>query len=180
MRLLFVGPPGSGKGTQAARVASRLRVPHISTGEMFRSHVSRKTPLGMEVESLMAAGEYVPDEITGKMLAQRLAHADAADGFILDGFPRTIPQARMLDELLVETPLDLVVSLRVDDDELVGRMLSRGRADDALETIRRRLEVYQSQTAPLLEFYEPRGLVRDVDGSGSIGDITGRIVAALR
>ena len=180
MRLLFVGPPGSGKGTQAFRVAEGLGVPHISTGEMFRTHVSGGTELGKQVKALMEAGEYVPDEITGKMLAERLTHSDAAHGFILDGFPRTIPQAELLDELLVETPLDGVVSLEVAAEELMGRMLSRGRADDTPETIRRRLEVYDTQTAPLLDFYSSRGLIQPVDGSGGIGEITDRIMAVLR
>ncbi|MCQ3804945.1 MAG: adenylate kinase [bacterium] len=180
MRLLFVGPPGSGKGTQAVRVAESLGIPHISTGEMFRSHVTRGTELGKTVKELMAAGEYVPDEITGKMLAERLTHPDAARGFILDGFPRTIPQAELLDDLLSETPLDRVVLLAVDEEELMARMLSRGRADDTAETIRRRLEVYESQTAPLLDLYGPRGLLERVDGSGDMNEITGRIMAALR
>ena len=180
MRLLFVGPPGSGKGTQAVRVAEALGIPHISTGEMFRAHVSGGTELGKQVKALMEAGEYVPDEITGKMLAERLTHADAARGFILDGFPRTIPQAELLDALLAENPLDRVVLLAVDEEELTERMFSRGRADDTVETIRRRLEVYEGQTAPLLDLYGPRGLIERVDGSGDIDEITGRIMAALR
>lgn len=180
MRLLFVGPPGSGKGTQAVRVAEALGIPHISTGEMFRAHVSGGTELGKQVKALMEAGEYVPDEITGEMLAERLTHADAARGFILDGFPRTVPQAELLDALLAETPLDRVVLLAVNEGELTERMFSRGRADDTVETIRRRLEVYEGQTAPLLDLYGPRGLIEQVDGSGDIDEITGRIMAALR
>lgn len=180
MRLLLVGPPGSGKGTQAMRVAKRLGIPHISTGEMFRAHVAGGTELGTQVKALMEAGEYVPDEITGKMLTQRLTHSDAGQGFILDGFPRTIPQAQLLDELLAQTPLNAVVSLEVKNDELMDRMLSRGRADDTPETIRRRLEVYEGQTAPLLEFYDAAGLIQSVDGSGDIDEITERIMAALR
>ena len=174
-----MGPPGSGKGTQAIRVAGRLGIPHISTGEMFRRHVSEGTALGRQVKALMEAGEYVPDEVTGEMLAGRLTHPDAAEGFILDGFPRTIPQAELLDRLLLESPLDGVVSLEVDSDELMGRMLSRGRADDTADTIRRRLEVYEGQTAPLLDFYEDRELIRPVNGSGAIDEITERIMAAL-
>ena len=179
MRLLFVGPPGSGKGTQAIRVAERLRIPHISTGEMFRRHVSEGSALGRQVQALMEAGEYVPDEVTGEMLAERLTHSDTAGGFILDGFPRTIPQAELLDGLLRENPLDGVVSLEVDSDELMGRMLSRGRADDTPETIGRRLEVYEGQTAPLLDFYDAQGLIRPVSGSGAIDEITERIMAVL-
>ncbi len=180
MRLLFVGPPGSGKGTQAEKVAERLGISHISTGEMFRQHVSSGTDLGREVKSLMETGEYVPDAITGKMLAGRLEDADTAAGFILDGFPRTIPQAELLEELLGDHSLDSVVSLEVDSRELMERMLSRGRADDTPETIRRRLEVYENQTAPLLDYYDARGLIRSVDGSGDIDEITARIMAALR
>ena len=127
----------------------------------------------------MEAGEYVPDEITGKMLAGRLSRADAGRGFILDGFPRTIPQAELLDGLLGSHPLDRVVSLEVENGELIERMLSRGRGDDTPDTIRRRLEVYQGQTAPLLDFYSDRGLVEPVDGSGDIDRITGRIMEVL-
>ncbi len=180
MKLLFIGPPGSGKGTQAARVADRLGIPHISTGEMFRQHVSKGTGLGRHVQALMESGEYVPDEITTRMLEQRLTEADVAPGFILDGFPRTTAQAEQLDEMLGSAPLDRVISLEVSNDDLMGRMLARGRADDTRGTIRRRLEVYQSQTAPLLEFYASRDLIEPVDGSGPIDQITERIMAALR
>lgn len=179
MRLLFLGPPGAGKGTQAERVAQRLGIPHISTGEMFRRHVSSGTDLGRRVKALMEAGEYVPDEITGQMLAGRLADSDCAGGFILDGFPRTLPQAELLDSLLADDPLDRVVSLEVDSQVLLERMLARGRADDTPDTIRRRLEVYETQTAPLLEFYCRRGMVSKVEGWGSIPDISERIIAAL-
>lgn len=180
MRLLLVGPPGSGKGTQAVRVAVRMGIPHISTGEMFRQHVSLGTKLGKQVKALVEAGEYVPDDITGKMLAQRLTHSDSSEGFILDGFPRTIPQAELLDDLLGDNSLDQVVSLEVDSGDLVGRMLVRGRADDTADTIRRRLEVYHSQTAPLLDFYSGRGLIQPVDGAGDVDEITERIMAVLR
>ena len=180
MRLLFLGPPGAGKGTQAERVAQRLGIPHISTGEMFRQHVSSGTDLGRKVKALMEAGEYVPDEVTGQMLAERLTDSDCAHGFILDGFPRTLPQAELLDRLLEEDPLDRVVSLEVDSQALLERMTARGRADDAPETIRRRLEVYETQTAPLLELYGRRGIVQTVEGSGRISDISERIIQALQ
>ncbi len=179
MRLLFLGPPGAGKGTQAERVAHRLGIPHISTGEMFRHHVSSGTDLGHRVKALMEAGEYVPDQITGQMLAGRLADSDCAHGFILDGFPRTLPQAELLDRLLEEIPLDRVVSLEVDSQVLLERMMARGRADDTPETIRRRLEVYETQTAPLLELYGRRGIVSTVEGAGRIHQISERIIAAL-
>ena len=180
MKLLFVGPPGSGKGTQAMAVASRLGIPHISTGEMFRQHVRGGTDLGKQVQALMEAGEYVPDEVTSKMLAERLTHADVTQGFILDGFPRTLAQAQLLDELLGSASLDRVISLEVEDDQLIGRMLSRGRADDTPDAIRRRLEVYRNQTAPLLDFYSGRGLIEPVNGSGSIDLITERIMGVLQ
>ena len=178
MRLLFVGPPGAGKGTQAARVAGRLGIPHISTGDMFRHHVSTGTELGKLVDSIMKAGEYVPDEITVAMLRERLNEPDAADGYILDGFPRTEGQVAALDGLIGEDGLDTVVVLEVDEDALVERLLARGRADDTEETIRNRFKVYQEQTAPLLEIYGDRGLIKEVDGIGEVDEITDRILSA--
>ncbi len=179
MRLLFVGPPGAGKGTQAARVAERLGIPHVSTGDMFRAHVSNGTDLGMQVDAIMKAGDYVPDEITVAMLAQRVAEPDATNGFILDGFPRTSGQVAALDGLIGADGLDAVLVLDVDEDELVGRLRARGRADDTEDTIRNRFEVYLEQTAPLLEIYDGRGIVVRVDGLGGVDDITDRILAAL-
>ncbi len=157
MRLLFLGPPGAGKGTQAAQVAERLGIPHVSTGDMFRRHVAEGTELGARVKAIMEAGEYVPDEITIAMLSQRSAEPDAAEGFILDGFPRTPGQAEALDVLLGDKPLDRVVVFEVEEDELVRRILARGRADDTEEAIRTRFRVYEEQTAPLIDFYERRG-----------------------
>lgn len=179
MRLLFIGPPGAGKGTQAALVAERLGIPHVSTGEMFRDNVANSTELGRQVEAIMAAGEYVPDEITCAMLGERIGEADAADGFILDGFPRTIAQVEALDELLGDEGLDKVVVFEVDEDELTERMLSRGRDDDTHETIRNRFEVYHEQTQPLLDIYGSRGITVSVDGMGEIEEITDRVVSAL-
>jgi adenylate kinase len=179
VRILFVGPPGAGKGTQAARVAERLGIPHISTGDMFRDHVARGTELGMRVDSIMKAGEYVPDEITVEMLGERIADSDAADGFILDGFPRTVGQVEALDGLIGRHGLDTVVLFEVDEDALVERLLARGRVDDTEETIRTRFQVYQEQTAPLLEIYGPRGIVVSIDGIGDIDEVTERILSAL-
>ncbi|MFQ5522433.1 MAG: adenylate kinase [Acidimicrobiia bacterium] len=179
MRLLFIGPPGAGKGTQASRVAERLGIPHISTGEMFRDHVARGTELGKRVEAIMAAGDYVPDEITVEMLRQRLAQPDATRGFILDGFPRTVGQVRSLDELIGEGGLDRVVIFEVDDDELLSRMLARGRADDTAETIRKRFQVYREQTQPLIDIYEERGVATTVNGTGELEEVTQRILALL-
>ena len=180
MRILFLGPPGAGKGTQAEQVAARLGIPHISSGDMFREHVATGTELGRQVQALMEVGEYVSDEITGKMLAERLTGSDRANGFVLDGFPRTIPQAELLDDLLGDDALDRVVSLEVEIDDLVERMTARGRADDTPETIRRRLEVYETQTAPLVEFYGGRRIVSPVEGSGRISQVAERIIATLQ
>lgn len=179
MKLLFIGPPGAGKGTQASRVAERLGIPHVSTGEMFRHHVSNGTELGRKVEAIMAAGDYVPDEITVAMLKERIAEPDAVDGYILDGFPRTVPQVEALDELIGRGGLDNVVVFEVIEDELTDRMLSRGRDDDTEETIRNRFKVYSDQTQPLLDVYEARGLTISVSGMGEMDEITDRIVEVL-
>ena len=180
MNLLFIGPPGAGKGTQAARVAERLGIPHVSTGEMFRHHVGEATELGQKVKAIMEAGDYVPDEITVAMLAERIAEDDASDGFILDGFPRTLPQVSALDSLIGESGLDRVVLFEVDEDELAQRMLSRGRADDTEETIRNRFAVYREQTQPLIDLYRDRDVVVEVDGMGDMDEITERVLAAVR
>ncbi|HEU4319379.1 MAG TPA: adenylate kinase [Acidimicrobiia bacterium] len=179
MRLLFIGPPGAGKGTQAGKVAARLGIPHISTGEMFRDHVSRGTELGKKVEAIMAAGDYVPDEVTVAMLSERIAQDDAANGYILDGFPRTEAQVESLDRLLGDQGLDHVVVLEVDEDELIDRLLSRGRADDNEDTIRNRFKVYLDQTQPLIDVYASRGLTIPVNGIGDVEEVTDRILAVL-
>ncbi len=179
VKLLFIGPPGAGKGTQADRVAEELGIPHISTGEMFREHVSRGTELGDQVEKIMAAGDYVPDEITVRMLEERIGRPDASKGFILDGFPRTPVQVASLDSLIGEDGLDRVVVFRVDQDELMERMLARGRADDTAETIRNRFDVYVEQTKPLLDIYEEREKTVEVDGIGDVAEVTKRILAAV-
>lgn len=178
MRLLFVGPPGAGKGTQAQRVAERLGIAHVSTGDMFRA-LDESTDLGRRVNEIMASGAYVPDSIVIEMLEERISHDDAADGYILDGFPRTLPQADALDGFLGQDGLDAVVLFVVDEDEVVARMTTRGRADDTVETIRTRLAVYRDQTAPLIELYDGRGIVRRVDAMGDIETITQRVLAAL-
>lgn len=179
MKLLFVGPPGAGKGTQAARVADRIGIPHVSTGDMFRDHVSRGTELGMRVDSIMKEGDYVPDEITVEMLGERIAESDASEGFILDGFPRTVGQVEALDGLIGRHGLDTVVVFDVDEDALVERLLARGRLDDSEDTIRNRFKVYQEQTAPLLDIYNTRGIVTHIDGLGEIEEVTDRILAVL-
>lgn len=178
MKLLFVGPPGAGKGTQADRVADKLGIAHVSTGDMFRA-LDDSTELGRRVKEIMESGGYVSDDIVIEMLQERIAKPDAADGYILDGFPRTVPQAEALDEFLGDDGLDAVVLFEIDTDEVVTRMLERGRADDTEETIRTRLEVYTEQTKPLIGRYEELGLVKRVDAEGEIEEITDRVLSAL-
>jgi adenylate kinase len=179
VRLVLVGPPGAGKGTQAVRLAERLDVPHISSGDLFRANLRERTELGLAAQRYMDAGELVPDEVTVGMLRERLAEDDAAKGFILDGFPRTAPQADALDELLNAggNELDAVVSLEVAGEVLVQRLLARGRDDDTEDVIRRRQEVYREETSPLLEHYAEQLVT--VDAVGEVTDITDRIVDAL-
>ena len=185
MRLLLMGPPGAGKGTQAAVIAERFAVAAISTGDIFRTNVAQQTALGVAAQTYMDAGEYVPDEITNAMVADRLAERDCADGFLLDGYPRTPQQVVELDSLLELTGvgLDAVVLLDADPDELVSRLLARseeqGRADDTESVIRRRLEVYAAETGPLADSYAERDLLSRVDGLGTVDEVTERILAAL-
>jgi adenylate kinase len=180
MRLVLVGPPGAGKGTQAVRLAERLEVPHISTGDLFRANLQQETELGLEAKRFMDAGELVPDSVTVAMVRDRLDHGDVDKGFILDGFPRTVSQAGSLHDMLVERgdDLDAVVELQVPVDLLVERLLARGRGDDTEEVIRRRQQVYLDETAPLLDHYRDR-LVK-VDAVGSVEEITDRVTDALR
>ena len=184
-RLLIVGPPGAGKGTQAVRVAEELGIPAISTGDIFRANVSGETELGVLAKSYMDKGEYVPDSVTNDMIRSRLAEADAQEGFLLDGYPRTLDQVEALDGMLAEadTSLDMVLLLVVETEEVIGRLVARGaeqgRSDDTEETIRHRLEVYADQTAPLIDVYEKRGLVRRVDGMASIDEVTAALREAL-
>jgi adenylate kinase len=180
VRLVLVGPPGAGKGTQAVRLAERLDVPHISTGDLFRANLKDQTDLGREAKRYMDAGDLVPDEVTVAMVRERLNHDDAAKGFILDGFPRTRSQAASLSELLAERDeqLDAVVELQVPEDELVRRLMGRGRDDDTEDVIRRRQQVYRSETAPLLDHYSDR--LVSVDAVGSVEEITDRVTQALR
>jgi adenylate kinase len=182
-RLLIVGPPGAGKGTQAAMIARALGIPHISTGEMLRGHVARGTELGRRAKVIMDAGELVPDEIVIAMVKERLAEADAACGFLLDGFPRTAAQAKALDREVGDRPLEMVISLEVGEDEVVRRLLRRaeleGRSDDTEETVRNRMSVYRAQTEPLIAYYRQQGTLRPVEGAGTIEEIFSRIAAAL-
>jgi adenylate kinase len=185
MRLVLLGPPGAGKGTQAARLAAHYAIPAISTGDIFRANIAQGTPLGVQVKGILASGGYVSDDITNAMVRDRIAQDDAVGGFLLDGYPRTRAQVAELDDMLAErgTALDAVVELTADEDEVVARLLKRavtdGRADDTEEVIRRRLAVYAQETAPLTSVYGDRGLLVRVDGMGEVDDVTARLVSAL-
>lgn len=184
-RLLIVGPPGAGKGTQAARIAEKYDIPTISTGDIFRFNIANETELGKQVKAIVDSGDYVPDSLTNALVTDRLNEADAKGGFLLDGYPRTPDQVRYLDELLASHghALDGVVRLAADQEEVVRRLRQRsveqGRVDDSEEAIRHRQEVYQRETAPLLEMFDERGLLIEVDGLGAIDEVTTRIFAAL-
>lgn len=213
MRIVLVGPPGAGKGTQAEFIASHLAVPKISTGDIFRANVAEQTALGREAQAYMDAGDLVPDEVTIAMVRDRLAEEDAVDGFLLDGFPRTLPQAEALDALLADlrSPIDVVLELVVDDDEVVRRLSGRRtcrrcnhvwhvdfdppkvdgtcdscggalfqREDDRSETVRRRLDVYADQTAPILGYYADRNQLVGIDATGPVESVTERAISGLR
>lgn len=212
MRTVLVGPPGAGKGTQASYIAKHFSIPQISTGDIFRDNVARRTELGQEAKKYMDSGDLVPDEVTIGMVRDRLDETDAAEGFLLDGFPRTVPQANALEKILADhdVALDAVLELSVPDDEVVrrlsGRRTCRGcgrnwhvefdqpaeqgvcdacggelfrRDDDAPDTVRRRLEVYAEQTEPLVQHYGDAGVLRRIDATGSVADVTGRAIEAL-
>ena len=185
MRLIILGPPGAGKGTQAARIAERLGIPAISTGDIFRANIKDQTELGKKVQGILAAGGYVPDEVTNEIVEDRLTWDDAASGFLLDGYPRTSGQVDALDEMLArhDHALDAVIELEVDEDAVVDRLLKRaeieGRADDTEEVIRERQAIYRKETAPLAEHYGVVGILVKVDGMGSVDEVTDRVIAAL-
>ena len=184
-RLIIFGAPGAGKGTQATRIAQSLRIPAISTGDIFRANVKNQTELGKEVSRIMAEGGYVPDEVTNAIVADRLTHDDATAGWLLDGYPRTAGQVAALDDVLAKTAkgIDAVISLVADTEILVARLLKRaeleGRADDNADTIRNRMVIYTDATDPLLATYRDRGLLVEVDGIGAIDEVAGRITSAL-
>jgi adenylate kinase len=185
MRMLLIGPPGAGKGTQAVRVAEEYGIPAISTGDIFRANVAQETPLGVQAKDYMDRGAYVPDDLTNALVLDRLAQDDVRDGFLLDGFPRTLPQVFTLDDCLNESGggLDAVVQLVIETEAIVERLLKRaaeqGRSDDTEDVIRRRLEVYQEQTHPLVAVYAERGVLVSVDAVGSVDDVSRRILDAL-
>lgn len=185
MRLIILGPPGAGKGTQAERITAVHEIPHISTGDIFRANIKNETELGKQVKSILDAGGYVSDDLTNAIVADRLAQDDAKDGFLLDGYPRTLAQVEALDALLADNDqsLDAVLELVVDDEELIKRLLKRaetsGRTDDTEEVIRERQAIYVRETAPLAENYRERGLLVGVDGEGDMDEVTERIEQAL-
>ena len=205
MRLVLVGPPGAGKGTQAQFLAAHYSIPHISTGDIFRANLKSETPLGLQAKGFMDNGELVPDSVTNEMVKDRLTHDDVANGFLLDGFPRNVAQAEVLRAILAEkkTPLDAVLEFSLANEEIVARLSSRRtckecgqpsvgvdkcpqcggdvyqREDDKAEVIARRLEVYQEQTAPIISFYRSEGLLITVGALGSVEDITAHAISAL-
>jgi len=184
MRIIFLGPPGAGKGTQSALIASAAGIPAISTGDIFRANITSGTELGRQVKAILGAGGYVPDEVTNAIVRDRLAQTDAVGGFLLDGYPRTPGQVEALDEMLSEQgfALDIVLELTVDTDEVVGRLLRRaqeGRADDTEDVVRERLRIYREETAPLAATYRQHGLLRQVDGVGTVEEVTARLVSVL-
>lgn len=181
MRIVLFGAPGSGKGTQAEKLAAEHGVPQIATGDLLRAAVAEGTELGNKAKAAMDAGELVSDDVVIGMIRERLDEPDTANGFILDGFPRSLPQAKALDELLerLDRPLQRVIHLEVDNEEIVERLLARGRADDTEDTIRNRLEVFANQTQPLIDYYREQGKFVAVAGSGELDEINARIEAEL-
>jgi adenylate kinase len=184
-RLLLIGPPGAGKGTQAAQLSQAFAIPAISTGDIFRHNVKNETPLGLKAKAFMDAGDNVPDSLTNDLITDRLEQEDCSGGFLLDGYPRTTDQVRHLDGFLAEhgTSLDAVVQLIADADVVVERLrkraLEQGRSDDDESVVRHRLQVYEEQTAPLIDVYGSRGVVVAIDGLGEISEVTGRIMEKL-
>jgi len=183
MRIIIFGPPGAGKGTQANRISEEYNIPHLSTGEIFRSAIKNETPLGKEVKSILDAGDLVPDEKVVALVEEELKDEKYAGGYILDGFPRTVPQAEAFDKLLEKKgkTLDAFLQLEVPKEELVDRILSRGegRSDDTPEKVKNRLDVYWNETQPVLNHYKQQDVVKSIDGVGSIDEIFERIKNAL-
>jgi adenylate kinase len=179
VRLVLLGPPGAGKGTQAEKLAEKLEIPQISTGELFRSNIDRGTKLGLEAKRYLDAGDLVPSDLTNQLVDERLGDPDVANGFILDGYPRSLDQAKALHEMLERrgSDIDAVVEFRVSQEELLQRLKARGRADDTDDVILNRMKVYRDETAPLLEYY--RGELKTVDAVGTVDEVFARALRAL-
>ena len=186
MKLLIMGPPGVGKGTQASRIKSRLNIAHLSTGDILRTKIEQKTDTGVQAKLYMDAGKLVPDQILLNIIQDRIKNPDCDSGYLLDGFPRTLPQAVGLEKIMesITHTLDMVISLTADENELVERLIKRGkesgRSDDTPEVIRNRQKIYWEQTAPLVDFYKNKGILKKVDGLGEISEITERILIVLK
>jgi adenylate kinase len=180
MRVVLLGAPGAGKGTQASRIAARFGLPHVATGDIFRANVEARTELGRAAQDYLDSGELVPDDVVIAMMLERLAEPDAAHGFVLDGFPRSMSQARALDHRLAElgAPLDAAINLEVPEEELLRRLLGRGRSDDTEATVRNRLRVFASTTRPLLDYYAEAGLLFSVSAMGTVEEVIERILGA--
>jgi adenylate kinase len=180
VRLVLLGPPGAGKGTQAQKLSEKLGIPQISTGDLFRENISAGTPLGVEAKRYLDSGDLVPAELTNKLVEDRIEQPDAADGFILDGYPRSVEQAKALDEMLTNhnTKLDAVLEFAVSEEELFKRLMARGRADDTEDVIRNRMQVYRAETEPLLEYYRHNNL-QTVDAVGALDEVFARALRAL-
>ena len=180
MRVVLLGPPGAGKGTQAVKLSEKLGIPQISTGDLFRKNISEGTPLGVEAKRYLDAGDLVPSELTNKLVEDRIEQPDAVDGFILDGYPRSVEQARAFDEMLKNhnTKLDAVLEFAVSEEELLERLKSRGRADDTEEVIHNRMQVYRDETEPLLEYYS-RNNLQTVNAVGALDEVFARALRAL-
>ena len=186
MNLLIMGPPGVGKGTQASRIKSKLNITHLSTGDILRTEIEKKTNIGVQAKLYMDAGKLVPDQVLLDIIQDRIKNPDCDDGYLLDGFPRTLPQAVGLEKIMesITHTLDMVISLTADENELVERLIKRGeesgRSDDTPEVIRNRQKIYWEQTAPLVDFYKNKGILKNVDGLGEISEITERILTILK
>lgn len=186
MRLLIMGPPGAGKGTQALNIAKEFNIAHISTGDIFRENLKKETPLGKEAKSYMDKGIYVPDEVTNRIVEDRLTWSDVTNGFLLDGYPRTLDQVKFLDQLLLKKhqKLDKVIELVVDTKVVIERLVKRAkeqnRIDDTEEVIAKRLEVYKSETAPLIAEFEKRGILEKIDGMLSVDEVSEKIFSRLK
>ena len=180
MRVVLLGPPGAGKGTQAQKLSEKLGIPQISTGDLFRKNIGENTPLGVEAKRYLDAGDLVPSELTNKLVEDRISQPDAVDGFILDGYPRSVEQAKALDEMLKkrDTKLDAVLEFAVSEEELFKRLKGRGRADDTEEVIHNRMQVYRDETQPLLEYYKDNNL-QTVDAVGGLDEVFARALHAL-